>query len=120
MAQGRTKKWYISDLITVYDNTGAGAPAQFAFMVPNNLVAQPELGWQGPPATVPTALRRPRAFVPRHVLGVTSTGDRVRAIVADPTSDLWTAVDPNWTFIDNAGAVTTATRTGRVGERATA
>jgi len=119
MAEGRTKKWYLSDLITVFDDTGAGAPAEFQFQVPNNLASQAELGWRAAPTTIPTTLKVPRGFKPRHIVGVGSNGKRYRAIVADPAADVWTAVDGNWTIIDNFGATITVTRTGRVGEAAT-
>jgi hypothetical protein len=119
MAEGRTKKFYQSDLITVYDNAGAGQPAEFQFEVPNNLAAQAELGWRAAPTTIPTTLKRPRGFTPRHIIGIGSNGKRYRAIVADITADCWTAVDPTWTIIDNFGSTVTVTRTGRVGEKAT-
>jgi len=119
MAEGRTKVWYESDLLTVFDDAGAGAPALLQFREPNNLIAQAALGWiTATPTTVPSGLGRPAGFRPRHVVGVSPSGDRVRAICATTTCDLWTGVASTWTYIDNSGATITATRTGRVGESA--
>lgn len=119
MAEGRTKKWYLSDLLTVFDDAGAGAQAEFQFMVPNNLAGQAELGWRAAPTTIPNTLKRPRGMRPRHIVGIGSNGKRYSALVADPAAAVWTATDANWTIIDNFGTTITVTRTGRVGEAAT-
>ena len=121
MAEGRTKAYYVSDILTVFDDTGAGAPAQFVVDVPNNLVAQSAaLGWSTtPPTTVPSGIKLPKRLRPRHVVGVNSTGKRVRATVATLTADLWATPGGTWTYIDNFGATQTATVTGLVGEAAT-
>lgn len=119
MAEGRSKRFYQSDLLTVYDNAGVGTPAEFQYSVPNNLVAQTELGWRSAPTTIPSDIKAPRGFTPRHIIGVGSNGKRYRAIVADITAACWTAVDPTWTIIDNFGSTITVTRTGRAGEKAT-
>lgn len=116
MAEGRTKKYYKSDTITVFDNTGAGQPAQFFEHVPNNLAAQAALGWSAADATLPVGLMFPRRFKPRHAVGVSPAGKRVRVIVADLAADLWTGAANTWDYIDNFGATITATVTGRVGE----
>ena len=120
MAEGRTEVWYTSDLVSVYDDTGAAVPALFKFSEPNNLVAQASLGWiSTPPATVPDNLRRPRRFTPRHAIGIDPSGKRHRVICATTACDLWTGAASTWTFIDNFGATITATVTGRAGEKAT-
>lgn len=116
MAEGRTKSYYTSDTISVYDNTGAGIGAEFFEHVPNNLESQAALGWHAAPAGAPTGLMFPRRFKPRHVVGVTPSGKRIRATVAALTADIWTGAANTWTFVDNSGATITATVTGRVGE----
>lgn len=105
MARGRTLATYNTDLYFL--------PAKVNMDVPNNLYAEAGLGWTAATAGAP---RSPRRFTPRHVVGVDTTGHRVRAIVADTGADLWTGVASTWTFIDNNGATQTATVTGLVGE----
>jgi hypothetical protein len=119
MAEGRTAGWYISDQVTVYDNTGAGAPAQFKFQVPNNLLGQARLGWAVAPTTVPSGLRDMKGWRPRRMNGIGSNGLRYATIVADVASDLWTLVVNTWTIIDNNGATITVTATGKSPERYT-
>lgn len=120
MAEGRTKAYYQSDILTVFDDSGAGVKAQFQVDVPNNLFAQAAaLGWAGPDATKPTGLKLPKRCTPRHVVGTTPTGKRVRAIVATTAANLWATPGGTWTFVDNSGATINATVTGLVGEKAT-
>lgn len=120
MAEGRTKVYYVSDLVKVFDDTGAAADAAFVVSEANNLVAEASLGWSvTPPAGVPTGIRLPRRIKPRHAIGVGAGGKRVRAICATTACDLWTGAATTWTYIDNFGATQTATRTGLVGEAAT-
>lgn len=118
MAEGRTKKWYQSDLLTVYDNAGVGTPAEFYFSVPNNLAGEASLGWRAAPTTIPADLKAPKLLRPRHVVGVGSNGKRYKAIVADPAATIWTRAVDTWTIIDNFGSTITVTRTGSVGEAA--
>lgn len=120
MAEGRTKVYYVSDIIPAFDNTGAGVPAQFLMSIPNNLVAEAALGWSPTPANGgPTDIRIPKRIRPRHAIGVNATGKRVKVIIAKTSADLWTRVASTWTYIDNFGATQTATVTGLVGEAAT-
>lgn len=119
MAEGRTRKYYKSDQVTVYDNTGGGVNAQFAFQVPNNLSGQARLGWADADATIPTGLRDMKGWSPRRMNGIGSNGLRYRTIVADVASDLWTLVVNTWTIIDNNGATITVTATGKSPERYT-
>ncbi len=119
MAEGRSKVYYYSDILKVFDDTGASVPAQFSTEVPNNLVLQAEFGWAGATAGRPSDLKLPRRLRPRHVVGVSPAGKRVRAIVADTAATIWGVSGATWTYIDNAGATITATATGYVGEAAT-
>lgn len=116
MAEGRTKASYQSDLITAFNSLGATVPAEFTIDVPNNLFLQAEFGYVAAPAG---QHRLPKRLKPRHVVGATATGRKVRANVATTAATLWTGAASTWTYIDNFGATQTATVTGRVGEAAT-
>jgi len=116
MAEGRTKATYVSDIIRKFDNTGASVAATFTVDTANNLFLQAPFGWAAAPAG---QIRRPKRMTPRHVVGVSPAGKRVKAIVATLAADLWTGVASTWTYIDNFGATIVATVTGRVGEKAT-
>lgn len=121
MAEGRTKVYYESDLIQMFNSTGTAIKGQFLIDEPNNLVAETSLGLSATPpdATGPVGIRRPRRLRPRHAIGVSPSGKRVRVVVGKTTADLWTGAATTWTYIDNFGATVTATRTGLVGEAAT-
>jgi hypothetical protein len=119
VAEGRSTVYYRSDIIKMFDNTGAPQKAQFAVSVPNNLVAQAELGWVGADATLPTGVKLPKRLRPRHVVGVSPAGKRIRAVVASDLASIWGTSPATWTYIDNFGATITATATGYVGEAAT-
>lgn len=121
MAEGRTKVYYKSDLVPMFDSTGAAIDGQFVVDMPNNLVAEASLGWSASPPSAlgPTGIRLPKRIRPRHAVGVSPAGKRVRAVVATTAADLWTGTATTWTYIDNFGATITATRTGLVGEAAT-
>lgn len=120
MAEGRTKVYYVSDIVKVFDDTGSNAFAAFVVDVPNNLVAQSNLGWSATvPAGLPPGVKLPKRVRPRHAVGVNSGGKRVKATIATVTSTLWANATGTWTYIDNNGATQTATVTGFVGEAAT-
>jgi hypothetical protein len=121
MAEGRTKVYYESDILTMFDSTGATINAQFVADEPNNLVAQAELGWSSTPPTVlgPEGIKLPKRVRPRHAVGISSTGKRVRVLIATLAATLWRDPTGTWTYIDNNGATQTATVTGFVGEAAT-
>jgi len=121
MPEGRTKVYYQSDLLTMFDSTGAAIGAQFVADQPNNLVAQAELGWSAtaPVPAGPLGIKLPKRVRPRHAIGVNATGKRVRVIIATTTATLWRNPVGTWTYIDNFGATQTATVTGFVGEAAT-
>lgn len=120
MAEGRTTSYYSSDTLSMYDNAGAGQPAQFKVKEANNLVAQASvLGWHVADATLPTNIGLPRGLTPRHVIGIGSNGKRYRAIVADVTATIWDRSTSTWTIVDNFGATITVTRTGLVAEHST-
>jgi hypothetical protein len=109
MAAGRTLSTYSTDLNFL--------PPQVNIDIPNNLVAQAELGWT---AATPGAPRSPKRMTPRHAIGVNAaTGRRGRVICATDVCDLWTGVANTWTSIQNDGTVLTMTVTGKVGEKAT-
>lgn len=107
MAEGRTKATYNSDIL------GQG----FNIDSPNNLYAQTAV--LGVTAGSGTQTRLPKRLRPRHAVGVSPAGKRVRVIVFDVTGTLWTRVATTWTYIDNFGATITATVTGLVGEALT-
>lgn len=119
MAEGRSSVFYYSDIIKVFDDSGAPVAAQFATKVPNNLVAQGEFGWAGATAGRPAGVKLPKGMKPRHVVGLSPSGKRVRAIVASTAATIWGTAGATWTYIDNAGSTITATATGYVGEAAT-
>jgi hypothetical protein len=109
MARGRTLSTYTTDLNFL--------PAHINIDVPNNLVANADLGWTAATANAPRGSKR---FTPRHVIGVDSTGHRAKVVCATTACNLWTgAMGTNtWSFIDNNGTTQTATVTGKVGEAA--
>jgi hypothetical protein len=120
MPRGRSKVYYVSDLVTGFDSTGATAFMGFVMEIPDDLVAQAGLGWNStPPALMPSGIRLPKRIRPRHMVGVDSAGHRVRAIVARTAATDWANPAATWTFVDNNGTVQTATVTGFVGEAAT-
>lgn len=121
MAEGRTNVYYVSDILkTATVGTGAPIAAAFVTDVPNNLVAETELGWATtPPTGTPPGIRLPKRLKPRHAIGVNTAGKRVRVIIATLAASLWGDATGTWTYIDNAGATQTATVTGFVGESAT-
>jgi hypothetical protein len=126
MAEGRTKAYYESDILLMNDGLAGATPgspinAQFVVDVPNNLFGQANLAWNAvaPIPTGPTGIKLSKRLRPRHAIGVTSTGRRVRVIVPHTSASLWRNPAGTWTFIDNFGATITATVTGFVGEAAT-
>jgi len=121
VAEGRTKVYYESDILTMFDSTGATINAQFVVDEPNNLVAQAELGWSAaPPSAIgPAGIKLPKRVRPRHAVGVNATGKRIKVLIATLAATLWRNPVGTWTYIDNFGATQTATVTGFVGEAAT-
>lgn len=121
MAEGRTKAYYQSDILTTFDNAGATQKAEFVVDVPNNLFAQAELDWSTTTHTagIPTGIKLPKRLRPRHAIGVNTLGKRVRVLIATTAATLWGNATGTWTYIDNFGATQTATVTGFVGEAAT-
>lgn len=107
MAEGRTKATYTSDIL------GAG----FNFDSPNNLYAQTAL--LGVTPGVGTQTRLPKRLRPRHAIGVSPAGKRVRVVIFDVTATIWTRAAATWDYIDNFGTTITATVTGLVGEAVT-
>ena len=120
MAEGRTKAYYGSDILKTAKTTdGTPTPAAFVVDVPNNLQAQAELGWvTSVPNDASPGIKLPKRLRPRHAVGVSSTGKRVRVLIADTGASLWGDATGTWTYIDNNGATQTATVTGFVGEAA--
>lgn len=121
MAEGRTKAYYVSDILkTASTADGSAIAAAFVVEVPNNLFAQAELGWSAsPPANTPAGIKLPRRLKMRHGVGVNSAGKRVRVNIATPTATLFGNPAGTWSYIDNFGGTQTATATGYVGEAAT-
>ncbi|SRR5260370_32438913 len=126
MAEGRTKAYYESDILLMNDGLAGATPgapidAQFVVDVPNNLFLQTEIGWDvvAPHPTGPQGIKLPKRVRPRHAVGVTATGRRIRVTIATLAASLWRNPTGTWTYIDNFGATQTATVTGFVGEAAT-
>jgi len=121
VAEGRTKVYYESDILKMFDSTGAVVDGQFVVDEPNNLVAQAGLGLSATPpsALAPLGIKLPKRCRPRHMVGVSSTGKRVRVIVGKLSASDWGNASATWTYIDNFGGTQTATVTGFVGEAAT-
>jgi hypothetical protein len=107
MAEGRTKASYNSDILA----------AKFNVLAPNNLYAQTAV--LGMSAGSGTQTKLPKGLRPRHAVGLSPGGKRVRVIVYDVTGTLWTRAVTTWTYIDNFGTTITATVTGLVGEALT-
>lgn len=121
MAEGRTKVYYVSDILKTAKTTD-GTPTPFACQIdiPNNLVAQAELGWNtAVPGDAPPGIRLPKRLRPRHAVGVNTAGKRIRVNVATTAATLWGDATGTWDYIDNNGATQTATVTGFVGEATT-
>lgn len=118
MAEGRTNAYYVSDILkTAKTSDGTPTPAAFKTSVPNNLEGQASLGWAtSVPGTAPPGLRLPKRLKPRHAVGVSPAGKRVKVIIATTSASLWGNATGTWTYIDNFGATITATVTGFVGE----
>lgn len=121
MAEGRTKAYYVSDILKMASTVdGSSIPAAFVVDVPNNLFAQAELGWSAtPPTGTPPGIKLPRRLKMRHGVGVNSSGKRVKVNIATASASLYGDATGTWTYIDNFGATQTASATGYVGESAT-
>jgi len=121
MAEGRTKAYYVSDILKLASTVdGSSIAGAFVVDVPNNLFVQTGLAWS---ATAPTGsspgIKLPKRLRMRHAVGVNTAGKRVKVHVATLTASLWGNATGTWTYIDNFGTTQTATVTGFVGEAAT-
>lgn len=83
----------------------------FNMVVPDDDIADATRGWGAAGAGLDTGSKY---CTPRHVDGVSAAGDHRRAIVADPTADLWTAVATDFTV-----AGVTYVVIGYIGEKRT-
>ena len=121
MARGDQKVYYQSDILTMFDSTGAAVGAQFVTERPADQVAQAPLGWSTSPpvALAPTDIRLPRRLRPRHAVGVDTSGRRHKVDIAKLTASAWGDPTLTWTIVDNGGTTDTVTVTGFVGEATT-
>ncbi len=92
----------------------------FEVSEPTEYVAETSRGWAINAFPAGFTPRLPKRLTPRHVIGVGPGGETRRAIVADVTATLWTAVAPTFTSESADGTDLVCTVTGYVGEKVTA
>lgn len=88
----------------------------FSRRVDDHFFTQAALGWaSADPGTIPL----PSSLRPRHAVGVDSSGRRHSVVVPVVGADVWTRTTNVWFILDDAGANTSVTVTGLVGEGVT-